>query len=157
MKFCKDEILNSLLAKQAKSGPIKISKLNKIFDISPEDFIKFANDDLESSIDHKAINALSNAKRALDCQMDSLLLIIGFYDVSQKKRWGFPKKLEKINEFEIIAPRILKKISKQRNLLEHQFIFPNINEVDEFIDIATLFIAGSDKYVKSFISQFQIN
>jgi hypothetical protein len=121
------------------------------FDISPQDFIKYAEIDLSSTYEHNTINALSNSKRALDCQLDTLLIAFGFYKLSQKEYWGFPKKLGLINELGVIAPRVLHKINKQRNLLEHQFIKPHKESVEDFLDIAMLFIASTDRYSLKFI------
>jgi hypothetical protein len=120
------------------------------FETMPSEFIGFAESDLQSSLDHKYINALSNAKRALDCQADRLLKLFGYYKESQDKFWGFPKKLELIQKFEIIAPRVLNKINKTRNLMEHQYIKPKADQVEDFLDIASLFIASTDHYVSNF-------
>ena len=62
------------------------------FETMPSEFISFAEFDLQSTFDHKFINALSNAKRALDCQADRLLKLFGYYQESQDKFWRFPKK-----------------------------------------------------------------
>lgn len=122
------------------------------FDISPQNFIKYAEIDLTSDYEHNIINALSNSKRALDCQLDTLLFAFGYYRVSQKEFWSFPKKIELISELGIIAPRVLHKVNRQRNLLEHQFIKPNKETVEDFLDIAMLFIASTDRYSLKFIT-----
>jgi len=119
------------------------------FETMPSEFISFAETDLQSQFDHKYINALSNAKRALDCQADRLLKLFGFYKESQDKSWGFPRKLELIQKFEIIAPRVLNKINKTRNLMEHQYIKPKSEQVEDFLDIASLFIASTDHYASN--------
>ncbi|MGN7989964.1 hypothetical protein ACTJKC_21650 [Pedobacter sp. 22226] len=120
------------------------------FDTMPSEFIGFAEIDLQSEFEHKYINALSNAKRALDCQADRLLKLFGFYKESQDKFWGFPKKIGLIQEFDLIAPRVLNKINKTRNLMEHQYIKPKPDQVEDFIDIGALFIASTDHYVTHF-------
>ena len=125
-------------------------RLKSEFDIFPQDFLKFAELDLSSEHDHNIINALSNSKRAIDCQVDLLLLAFGFYKLSQQKMWGFPTKLDHIEKLGVIAPRILKKINKKRNLLEHQFVIPTKEEVEDMLDIAVLFVAGTEKYTLRF-------
>ena len=124
--------------------------LDTSFETMPSEFITFAENDLQSNFDHKYINALSNAKRALDCQADRLLKLVGFYKEAQDKFWGFPKKLELIQKFEIIAPRILNKINKTRNLMEHQYIKPKPEQVEDFLDVASLFIASTEHYASKF-------
>jgi len=128
------------------------SKLESDFSISPHDFLKYAEDDLTSKLEHNYINALSNSKRALDCQLDLILLSFGFYKISQDKMWGFPTKLNLIEKIGLLAPRILRKINKQRNLLEHKFIKPTHEQVEDMLDISMLFIASTDKFIMNFKS-----
>ncbi len=129
------------------SSSMKMSDdLKTDFDILPQDFISYAEVDLTSSYEHNIINALSNSKRALDCQLDILLLSFGYYKKSQKDQWSFPKKIDLMNKLGLIAPRVLKKINKQRNLLEHQFVKPKRESVEDFLDITMLFIASTDRY-----------
>ena len=123
------------------------------FETMPSEFINYAELDLQSSLEHKYINALSNAKRALDCQADRLLKLFGYYKQSQEKYWGFPRKIELIQKFEIIAPRVLNKINKTRNLMEHQYIKPEPNQVEDFLDVVLLFIASTEIYVSNFIKE----
>jgi hypothetical protein len=88
----------------------------------------------------------------LDCQADRLLKLFGYYQEAQDKFWGFPKKLELIQKFEILAPRVLNKINKTRNLMEHQYIKPNAAQVEDFLDIVSLFIASTEHYASNFLS-----
>ena len=143
-------VLELLQSDNTKFSMLKTDNLKSGFDISPQDFLKFAEQDLSLKYEHNIVNALSNAKRALDCQIDTILLSLGFYKVSQEKYWGFPKKLDLINELDILAPRVLRKINKQRNLLEHKFVKPTKEIVEDFLDISMLFIASTDRYTLSF-------
>jgi hypothetical protein len=142
--------LNEIISEISHAGTrnsMKMSEdLKTDFDILPQDFISYAEVDLASDYEHNIINALSNSKRALDCQLDILLLSFGYYKKSQKYQWNFPKKIDLMTELGLIAPRVLKKINKQRNLLEHQFVKPNRESVEDFLDITMLFIASTDRY-----------
>ena len=93
-------------------------------------------------------NALSNVKRALDCQVETIIFDYAYFTKSKKERWNFPKKLDFIKDQGIIAPRILKKINSIRNLLEHEFKKPSLEEVEDALDIVTLFIGYVDKLSK---------
>ncbi|MBT1703212.1 hypothetical protein [Chryseosolibacter indicus] len=145
------ELIKYLEDKDTRRCGWGMDVIDTSFETMPSEFIGFAESDLQSSFDHKYINALSNAKRALDCQADRLLKLFGYYKESQDKFWGFPKKLELIQKFEIIAPRVLNKINKTRNLMEHQYIKPKSDQVEDFLDIASLFIASTDHYASNFI------
>ncbi|SHL96316.1 hypothetical protein [Mucilaginibacter sp. OK098] len=151
------DLLTLLDDVDTKFSQTHVSTLETPFDISPAEFIKYAEFDLTSSYDHKAVNALSNAKRAMDGQLDSLLLSFGYYKTSQKGYWGFPKKIDLVKELGIIAPRILNKVNKQRNLLEHQFIKPELTIVEDFLDIAMLFVASTDRYTLRFVNRIMRN
>ncbi len=119
------------------------------FDLIPEDFISFAKEDLAEFTEKSLINALSNIKRAIDCQVESLLYLFGFYRKAKKNNWSFPQKTEFLMKLNIIAPRILKKINSKRNELEHEFKKPGKENVEDFLDIATLFLG----YTKPFFSR----
>ena len=84
------------------------------FEISPLNFLKYAEYDLTAKYDHHLVNSLSNTKRAIDSQLDSLLT--GFGLSERAKKWNFPKKIEFLNNIGVISPRILTKINKKRNL-----------------------------------------
>jgi hypothetical protein len=122
------------------------------FETMPYDFLSYAERDLKSDFEQKYINTLSNSKRSIDCQADRLLKLLGYYKDSQDKHWGFPAKLELIKRFEIIAPRVLNKINKVRNQMEHQFQKPNPEQVEDFLDIATMFIAATEQYASYSLS-----
>lgn len=55
------------------------------FDITPRDFLDFAEKDLEqpNSI-HSLVNATSNLKRAIDCQLDSFLILLNLDNFYRK-------------------------------------------------------------------------
>jgi len=117
------------------------------FEIKPKEFLSFAEYDLNNNYGHNLVNALSNIKRAIDCQLDSLLFSFGLYEESKTQKLNFPQKIRWMNSLGIISPRILKKINKKRNLLEHEFVSPSKEAVEDALDISTLFIAYTDKFL----------
>ena len=132
------------------------TQIENKFEIKPQDFLSYAEKDLDGNYSHNLINSLSNAKRALDCQVDILLIAFGYYSISKKKMWGFPRKVEVIKELGILAPRVLLKINKTRNLMEHHFAKPTLEQVEDFVDIVALFIASTDKFIYDFPDELQI-
>ncbi len=116
-------------------------------ELTAGDFLKFAEDDLSADYAHNLVNALSNTKRAIDCRLDSLLLVFGLFPKSKKEKWNFPQKVECLNKAGIISPRILNKINQQRNLLEHEYKKPNKEQVEDALDVATLFVNYTDKFM----------
>ena len=104
-------------------------------------------EDLKGEDKRNLINALSNAKRALDCQIESLLYGYCLKAYTDKKKMAIPNKIDLLNRLGIIAPRILRKINKVRNTMEHDFYCPGIDEVQDFADVILLFISYTDKYL----------
>lgn len=125
-----------------------------IFEIMPKDFLNFAKSDLKLKNKRSSVNALSNAKRAIDSQIDSILYILGYYDKSRKEKWNFPKKIDFLNYLGIASPNVLKKINKSRNLLEHEYKYPHKEKVDDIIDIVDLFLRATEKIVNRIVHFF---
>ena len=84
--------------------------------------------------------------------MDSLL--IGFGLSERSKKWRFPQKIDFLNKVGVISPRILTKINKKRNLLEHEYRNPTEEEVEDALDVAILFINYTNKYLFQAIFDF---
>jgi hypothetical protein len=74
-------------------------------DVTPEQYLRYAELDLEDRTDRGAINALGNAKRALHLIVDSLLQAYGLLARNQKA--GFPQKLGLIDAAGLFSPSIL--------------------------------------------------
>lgn len=125
------------------------------FEISPVEFLKFAEHDLNANYDHHLVNSLSNTKRAIDSQLDSLL--IGFGLSQRAAKWNFPTKVNYLDSVGIISPRILKKINTKRNLLEHEYKNPGKGEVEDALDVTELFIHYTNKYLHPAIVEFALN
>ncbi len=108
------------------------------FDVNPSQFIKIATISSKKNDLANRINCLSNTKRAIDCQIDTVLKYIGL--ASKFKQKNFPTKLNYLQQINVIAPDILKRISKHRNAMEHEYIDPKYKEVKELFEIAQLFV-----------------
>lgn len=48
------------------------------FEVSPEDLLKYAVDDLRTQDGKGRVNCLTNCKRAIDCQIDWIISYLGF-------------------------------------------------------------------------------
>lgn len=67
----------------------------------------------------------------------------------KKEHWNFPNKIKFMQKGGIIAPQILKKINDKRNLLEHEFKKPSLEQVEDALDVATLFISYASSLTKT--------
>lgn len=117
----------------------------KIWDITSYEYLDFALKDLEHNDRRNKINALSNTKRALHRRIDTLICYLWLEEISNKKRWNFPKKVDILSNFGIVTPDILSKINKFRNLIEHEYFTPPTKEeINDFIQIVELFLSSTD-------------
>ena len=123
------------------------------FDLKAEDFLKFAEEDIKANEDKDIINSLGNVKRAIENRVDLLHYAFGFRN--SRENGDFPTKLERLNELGIVAPRILRKINKIRNLLEHQYRLPDKEEVEDAIDIGILFVEYTNQFIYHFVEEFE--
>ncbi|WP_072743125.1 hypothetical protein [Sporanaerobacter acetigenes] len=71
------------------------------FDISSKDFLIFAKGDYYCSTKQGLTNALSNAKRAIDCQVDWIISYLG-YDYLKFNDATYPNIDNIINEYESV-------------------------------------------------------
>ena len=120
-------------------------------EVEPQDFLKFAEDDFLRGDKQGFVNALTNAKRAIDSQIDKVFGSFGL-----KKPRNFPQKIVVLNEMGLIAPRIINKVSTLRNKLEHEYKLPEVEQVEDAVDIANLFVFALDSILYTFPSDFTI-
>jgi hypothetical protein len=113
--------------------------------LQPRDFLNFAiEDSVALEKERNRINCLGNCKRAIDSQIDRLIRSLGFYPLAKKQRWNIPRKLEFISQSGVVTPRILHHVNQLRNHLEHDFTPPSKRQVEDALDVATLFISYAE-------------
>jgi hypothetical protein len=115
-------------------------------DVSPEQFLLQAERDFEAGGNTRRLNSLTNSKRAMLAQLDTLIARVG-YDprkMKTKEKWNL------LRDIGFIAPRILRRISDSRNKLEHEYRVPSDGEVEDALDLASLFIESSHRGIGSF-------
>lgn len=54
------------------------------------------------------------------------------------------------------CPRVITKINRVRNLVEHEFVRPDQEQVEDFFDITLLFLLSTEKYIYYYPSGCQI-
>lgn len=119
------------------------------FEITANEYLEFAKIDLLNETNHGLINSLSNSKRAIDCEIDSVLCCFGLLS-----RMNFPTKLDLLRNIGVITPRIITKVIKIRNLVEHEFVKPDLEQVLDAFDIATLFVSSLDNSINFYPTDF---
>jgi len=124
----------------------------KLYNISAREFLSFAREDLEEISVRARVNALSNAKRAIECRADALLNLFNLkiFSLSHQTKmpWNLPHKLMLLKKLGIPAPNILKRwVSSKRNLLEHEYNIADQVEIQDTVEIAELYLEATDAYI----------
>lgn len=111
------------------------------FDLMPRDFLDFAEKDLDSpnSI-HSLVNATSNLKRAVDCQLDHFLKLLNLDSFYREKRLGVDRKLGFLDKSGLFRSKSLEKLNKLRNRLEHHYEVPEFEDVEVYYDLVVAFV-----------------
>lgn len=112
------------------------------FDLTPRDFLDFSEKDLEKpDSTHSLVNATSNLKRAVDCQLDSFLVLLNLDEFYRKKRLGVDRKLGFLEKSGLFRSKSLGKLNRLRNRLEHHYEIPNIEDVEVYYDLVVAFVS----------------
>lgn len=124
---------------------------------NPRIYFGYAQADLnDPSSGRTCVNSLSNAKRSLHFQVDILSEAFGIAYSKLGKRLTFPQKLEFCIKCGLIGPRILGKINRLRNAVEHDYYLPTPDESQDFVDVVELFLHGTDSYIKKFPEHLEL-
>jgi hypothetical protein len=113
------------------------------FDLMPFDYLEFAEEELEKNTSAARINCVGHLKRAVECELDTLLGVLHLTKHAQ----NFPKKLELVGAIGIVSPRSLAKLNKMRNRMEHEYIIPEFQELDIYFDLASSFIHTLEGFI----------
>lgn len=117
---------------------------------SPEMYLQFARSDLRRTYRRNRVNAFSNAKRALHLQIDVLTDAFGLKALPEKERRSFPQRLDFLSRCGVVAPKILKRLNRLRNMVQHDYYIPERQETEDFLDVVELFLASSQAIRTSF-------
>ncbi|MCJ1220159.1 hypothetical protein [Paenibacillus polymyxa] len=132
------------------------------FDVTPEDFLIFAKENINLKTKKGLIDGMSNAKRAIECQIDSIINFLGYdYKIFDRRNSyqntkefinthfaedtvdGITDRIKLLHILGVTPSFLISKIRSLRNKVEHEYIIPTLSEVKEAIEIAELFINSS--------------
>lgn len=138
-------------------------------ELTPKDFIKYSKQDFTAKDKKGLINALTNAKRAIDCQIDNVLTEFGINPYKIEKaaeslineiglnQKDLPFKLKLVQALGLSPGNLTAKVRNLRHKLEHFYKAPTDIEVEEAIEIAELFILSIESKTKILDDNFIIS
>ncbi|MCF6348965.1 MAG: hypothetical protein L3J20_11805 [Flavobacteriaceae bacterium] len=129
------------------------SELEHHFEISSKEFLNYCKKDFKLKNRRGQINALTNAKRAIDCKTDEIFLSIGldpynfpkaieeFISISNRanSKSDIPIKLKFLQVINFAPTRIIADVRTLRNKLEHFYTSPHEEQVSNAIELAELY------------------
>lgn len=146
------------------------------FEVTPDEFLEFAKQDYINKDKKGLVGAVTNSKRAIDCQIDWIMSYLGYdylnfnekkypsiikaitdLEKNEKLSGKFSLKLRFIQVLEIAPTFLISQIREIRNKLEHEYILPSEKKAKEAIEIAELFInATQNKMFNKFATDYSI-
>lgn len=123
------------------------------YDLTPHDYLSFVDNENIHTNQANQINTITNLKRALECQLDTLLFILGL-NTYKIYSHNIPKKLDFMDNLGLLTKGAFKKLNTIRNQIEHKYYLPNRDELDTFYDLTFSLINSIEWFILSF-SYFQ--
>lgn len=129
------------------------------FEITPLEFLSFAKADFREGGKKGRINALTNAKRAIDCQIDLIFKSFGYdfdnfpkylsrfsnYFCNLDRRKSVSAKLKIINAFGMAPARLVGDARALRNKMEHYYNNPEEEDVWQSLEVVELFLSATER------------
>jgi hypothetical protein len=120
----------------------------------PIDYLRYAILDLEEgSTERHLINSVSNAKKALHLQVS---VVVGALGMPISKNEPFPKMLDFCRACGVVGSRVLKKLNRLRNTVEHEYVVPSQEAAENFADVVELFLFGTQGLLNFFPSDISL-
>lgn len=117
------------------------------FELSPRDYLQFAESDLKGTNDLSLINCVSNIKRAMDCQIDTFFYSYNLFEFFKSKRLGIDKKLEFFKKASVFNSGSLSRLNAIRNKMEHEFVVPKVQDIELYFDLVSAFVSVLENHI----------
>jgi hypothetical protein len=113
------------------------------YQLTPYDYLEFAQSELDRDTTAARINCVSHIKRAVECELDTLLHLLG---AGSPKR-NFPSKMEFVRGAFLISNRSLDALNRLRNKVEHEYDDPDTSDLSLYFDLAEAFVLAIEGYI----------
>lgn len=144
-------------------------QIKHAFPLTPRNYLEFSAEDLRDGCIRGYVNAVANAKRAIDCQVDTSIAALGYEpgklrvqlgkdlctmietQASDKKAPFSFKFLESIGAF---TPNIVGRVRAFRHDVEHRYNRISRKRAADALEIATLFVHATERIALDFTESF---
>lgn len=113
------------------------------FELTPMDYLDFARSERQIDSLSGRINCVSHIKRAVECELDTLLHILGIATVKR----NFPTKMEFVRNAGMVTGRSLDALNRVRNRVEHEYQSPDLDDIDIYLDLAESFVMSIEGFI----------
>ena len=117
------------------------------FDTDPWEWLDFAAENLKKESPHANADALSNTKRALDCELDFFIHCYGLANIAKVPPWATGRKIRLASDLGLAPESILQRLNAARNQLEHHYEMPSPITASNAHEIVTLFVTAVDLFL----------
>lgn len=130
----------------------------RIGDITPREYLKYANDEIRGSKDavRNKINTVNHLKKAIESQIDTFFVSIGLKHIL-KKNLGLVAKSEFLVDIDLISSYSLRKINEIRNKVEHDYEVPKIEDIELYLEVITMSVKTIDSNIRKFLRNETMN
>ncbi|EJG1660229.1 hypothetical protein QNS37_004455 [Vibrio parahaemolyticus] len=110
------------------------------FQVTPREYLRFAEDELNRNTPVSLINCVSHLKRALDCQLDTFFEVYNLRALFKKRNIKIEKKLQFVGAIGFFNSRSLVRLNNIRNKMEHHYSIPDIEDIEVYFDLITAIV-----------------
>lgn len=128
-----------------------------IYDITAEQFLEFAKNAISFETKESIVNAVSNLKRAIDCEMDLFFESMNIKRIFDKNNLKFEIKSKFFLDAGLLPTHSINKLNTIRNKLEHEYQMPQISDVRTYYELAWDVVKIIELYLELIYTNGEIN
>jgi len=112
----------------------------------PYDYLEYAKNNITAGGTQGAIDSINNAKRAIHLTIRKFLELFGLEEAYGGKK--FPEQLKIITLLNAFPTRMIDNLNKNRNIVEHNYRYIDIEKAKDFVDVAEMFLLLAYPYLR---------
>lgn len=139
--------LRDHLSKLTWTGGSTASLQFSEFDLTPFDYLRYAELEIKRDDEASRINCVAHLKRAIDCELDTLLHTMRLSDLFERKNLKIGKKLEFIAASGLFRSKSIETLNTLRNRMEHDYVVPDAEDIELYFEIVQAMIYAIEGFI----------